>query len=88
MDRFYDAAANAVFANDGFLDKFVGDEVIALFVPLLTGEQHASRAVDAARALLAGTGHGSADGPWLQMGAGVHTGVAWMGAMGEGRTAP
>jgi adenylate cyclase len=85
MGRFYDAAAKAVFANDGFLDKFVGDEVIALFAPLLAGEQHARRAVDAARALLAGTGHGSAQGPWLQIGAGVHTGVAWMGAIGEGQ---
>jgi adenylate cyclase len=85
MGRFYDVAAKAVFDNDGFLDKFVGDEVIALFAPLLAGERHANRAVDAARALLAGTGYGSPDGPWLQIGAGVHTGVAWMGAIGEGR---
>src|SRR4029079_107751 len=35
LGHFYDAAAKAVFDNDGFLDKFVGDEVIALFVPLL-----------------------------------------------------
>ena len=41
--------------NDGFLDKFVGDEVVATFVPLLTGEQHAIRAVDAARALMKAT---------------------------------
>jgi adenylate cyclase len=84
MGRFYDAAAKAIFDNDGFLDKFVGDEVIALFAPLLAGEQHPRRAVDGARALLAGTGHGSSEGPWLQIGAGVHTGMAWMGAIGEG----
>ena len=35
LDRFYNVAADAVFANDGFLDKFVGDEVVATFVPLL-----------------------------------------------------
>lgn len=85
MGRFYDAAANAIFENDGFLDKFVGDEVIALFAPLLAGEQHPRRAFGAARALLANTGHGSPDGPWLQIGAGVHTGLAWMGAIGEGK---
>lgn len=85
MGRFYDAAAKAVFANDGFLDKFVGDEVIAIFAPLLAGERHASRAVEAARSLLKGTGHGSADGPWLEIGAGVNTGTAWMGAVGVGR---
>jgi adenylate cyclase len=85
MGRFYDAAANAVFDNDGFLDKFVGDEVVAIFAPMLAGDRHAAHAVEAARTLLAGTGHGSADGPWLQIGAGVHTGMAWMGAVGEGR---
>ena len=30
------------------------------------------------------TGHDSADGPWLPIGAGVHTGPVWMGAVGEG----
>jgi adenylate cyclase len=84
MGRFYDAAAKAVFDNDGFLDKFVGDEVVAIFAPLLTGELHAARALDAARALLAGTGYGSAEGPWLQIGAGVNSGTAWMGSVGEG----
>jgi len=85
MGRFYDAAAKAVFDNDGFLDKFVGDEVVAIFAPLLAGERHAGRAVDAARSLLTGTGYGSAEGPWLEIGAGVNTGPAWMGVVGEGR---
>lgn len=85
MGRFYDAAAKAIFDNDGFLDKFVGDEVVAIFAPLLALDQHAAHAVDAARSLLAGTGYGTPSGPWLQIGAGVHTGVAWMGAIGEGR---
>jgi adenylate cyclase len=87
LDRFYNVAADAVFANDGFLDKFVGDEVVATFVPLLTGEQHASRAVDAARALMKATGHGRAEGAWVPLGAGVHTGRTWMGAVGEGAAA-
>jgi adenylate cyclase len=87
LDRFYNVAADAVFANDGFLDKFVGDEVVATFVPLLTGEQHAARAVDAARQLMKVTGHGSANGPWVPLGAGVHTGRVWMGAVGDGAAA-
>ncbi len=41
LDRFYNVSADVVFANDGLLDKFVGDEVVATFVPLMTGEQHA-----------------------------------------------
>ena len=56
---------------------------MAIFVPALTGELHAARAVAAARALLEATGHGSEEGPWLPIGIGVHTGVAYVGAVGE-----
>jgi len=87
LDRFYNVSADAVFANDGFLDKFVGDELVATFVPLMTDEQHAIRAVDAARALMKATGHGGAGEPWVPLGAGVHTGRVWMGAVGEGAAA-
>jgi adenylate cyclase len=83
IDRFYETAARVLFAHEAILDKFVGDEVVAIFVPALTGELHAARAVAAARALLEATGHGSEDGPWLPIGIGVHTGVAYVGAVGE-----
>jgi adenylate cyclase len=84
LDRFYNVAAEAVFAHDGFLDKFVGDEVMASFAPLLAGERHAARAIEAAQALMRATGHGDKGGPWVSLGAGVTTGLAWMGAVGEG----
>jgi adenylate cyclase len=87
LDRFYNVAADAIFASDGFVDKFVGDEVVATFAPLLAGEQHAIRAVEASRALLKATGHGEPGGPWVPLGAGVHTGTTWMGAVGEGAAA-
>ena len=87
LDRFYNVAADAVFSHDGFVDKFVGDELVATFVPLLTGELHASRAVEAARELMKATGHGTVDGPWVPLGAGVHTGLVWMGAVGDGAAA-
>lgn len=84
MNRFYSVATEVVFDHDGAVDKFVGDEVVALFFPLLSGDRHANRAVEAAQALLRATGHGSRDGPWLPVGAGVHTGISWFGAVGEG----
>ena len=87
LDRFYIAASKAVFAHDGAIDKFVGDEVVAMFYPLLAGEHHAAKAVASARALLEATGHGQAGGPWLPVGAGVQTGVAWVGAVGLGSQA-
>lgn len=85
MDRFYSAASKVVFEHDGSVDKFVGDELVAMFFPLLTGELHAARAVEAATALLRATGHGAAGGPWIPVGAGVHTGPAWVGSVGEGQ---
>lgn len=84
LDRFYATATKVVIDHDGGVDKFVGDELVALFYPLLTGERHAARAVDAAVALLRATGHGEAGGPWAPVGAGVHTGTAWVGAVGTG----
>ena len=83
MDRFYDTAATVVFDHDGFVDKFVGDELVSMFFPLLSGERHAARGIEAARALLSATGHADASGPWVPLGAGVHTGTAWVGAVGS-----
>ncbi len=84
MSRFYSTATKVVFDHDGSIDKFVGDELVAMFYPLLTGERHAARAVEAATALLKATGHEDAAGPWVPIGAGVHTGPAWVGSVGEG----
>jgi adenylate cyclase len=83
MGRFYDAAARALYAHDAILDKFVGDEAVAIFIPALSGELHAARAVSAGRAVLRATGHGDPAGPWLPVGIGVHTGIAFVGAVGE-----
>jgi adenylate cyclase len=84
LDRFYFVAAEVLHEHDAILDKFVGDEAVAIFIPALSGERHAARAVMAGRALLRVTGHGDADGPWLPIGIGVHTGIAFVGAVGEG----
>lgn len=83
MARFYGAAALAVDRRNGIVDKFVGDQVVALFIPGFAGADHAADAIDAARELLAQTGHGDGE-PWIPVGAGVHTGVAYVGTVGEG----
>ena len=84
LDRFYGTASQVVFDHEGSVDKFVGDEIVAIFFPLLSGERHAASTVHAGRALLLATGHGDAGGPWIPLGAGVHTGRAWVGAVGNG----
>jgi adenylate cyclase len=84
LDRFYSVASRVVLGNGGSVDKFVGDELVASFYPLLSGQRHAARAVEAAIALMRATGHADAGGPWIPIGAGVHSGPAWIGAVGEG----
>jgi adenylate cyclase len=83
LDRFYAVASNVVFEHDGSVDKFVGDELVAMFFPLHTGPDHVARAVETAEALLEATGHDDPAGPWVPVGAGVHTGLAWVGAVGD-----
>ena len=83
MARFYGTAAAAVDRRNGIVDKFVGDQVVALFIPGFAGAGHATAAIAAARELLANTGHGEGE-PWIPVGAGVHTGVAYVGTVGEG----
>ena len=83
MDRFFQAASQVLIERDAIVDKFVGDEVFGIFVPALAGERHALRAIEAGRKLLAVTGNDTPD-PWLPVGAGVNTGVAYVGTVGDG----
>ena len=81
MNRFYKVSKDVLFEADAIIEKFVGDEVVALFLPLMTGSGHARRAIESAEALLAATGHAEGE-PWVPLGAGVHTGVAFVGIVG------
>lgn len=81
MDRFYKAATDVLIRTDAFIDKLMGDEVMAFYFPLFTGPNHARPAVHAAQELLRATGHAEKQGPWLPVGVGVHTGVAFVGTV-------
>ena len=72
LDRFYAAAIKVVFEHDGGVDKFVGDEVVAMYFPLISGPRHTALAVETAEALLRATGHEDPDGPWVPVGRGSH----------------
>jgi adenylate cyclase len=84
MQRFYSAATEALFAHDALLDKFVGDEVVGFFAPFMAGPEHARRAVDTARTLFRSVGYGTEAGPWLPLGAGVNTGLSFVGSVSRG----
>jgi adenylate cyclase len=76
---FYGTAAQVIDGCDGIVDKFVGDSAVALFIPGFAGSAHPAQAIAAARGIVEQTG---SDG--IPVGAGVHTGTAFVGAVGEG----
>ncbi len=83
MNRFYTVSTSEIVKTDGMIEKFVGDEVAALYFPAFAGQDYVRRAVESARQLLRSTGHEDASGPWLPVGAGVNAGTAFVGALGE-----
>ena len=82
MDRFFDTAARVLVEHDAIVDRFVGDQAIGIFVPAMTGPDHAARAVQAAQALVAATADD--DTAWVPIGVGVSSGVAFVGSVGTG----
>jgi adenylate cyclase len=83
LQGYYRLAAAAVDREGGIVDKFLGDGVMSLFIPVITGENHAGRAIDAGLAILAGVEADGLAAKGLLVGAGVHTGEAFVGSIGS-----
>jgi adenylate cyclase len=84
LNRFYDTASRILVEYDGIVDKFVGDEVMGIFIPALAEERHAARAVTAGKEILRAVGQKAGDGEEaLPIGIGIHTGTAFVGSVGE-----
>jgi adenylate cyclase len=93
LRRFY-AHAEKVFFPEALIDKLIGDEVMALYVPLLvvpTAHQNPDEArrhvahvmVEQARELLERVGYGSSGGPDFEVGIGLDFGEAFIGNIGD-----
>ena len=83
IQRFYQAASDVLVHHNAMVNRLMGDQVIGLFAPRFAGTGHAKVAVAAALDLLRATGHADPNGPWIPVGIGVHTGVAYVGAVGS-----
>ncbi len=83
MNRFYRTATDVLVPYDATVDKLIGDEVMAFFIPGFAGPDFRRRAVEAGRALLRAVGYGSAAGPWISLGIGIDAGVAFVGNVGR-----
>jgi adenylate cyclase len=84
MNRFYEMATNVLTEHDAVIDKLVGDEVMALFIPGFAGKDYMEKMVIAADDLLRGVGYGSERAPWLAAGIGLDAGVCYVGNVGSG----
>ena len=83
IQRFYKSTSQVLIGRNAMVNRLVGDQVIGLFVPRFAGADHARVAIDAALDILRVTGHEDPDGPWASVGVGVHTDVAYVGAVGS-----
>jgi adenylate cyclase len=81
INRFYKAATKVLFDSNAMVEKLIGDEVTGFFTAGISGPDHARLAVNAAREILRVTGYHSAAGPWIPLGIGVHTGLAYVGSV-------
>jgi adenylate cyclase len=86
LRRFYRCAEDVLFP-DAVIDKVIGDEVMALYLPDLkpdmAREDVPARMLDHARRLLAAVGHGSGSTPFAEMGIGMDVGEAFVGNIGQ-----
>jgi len=83
IQRFYKETSHVLVHHNSMVNRLMGDQVSALFVPRFSGKEHARAAIEAAQDVLRVTGHGRPEGPWIPVGVGVHTGMAYVGAVGS-----
>ena len=83
LNRFYGVAAE-ILCRHAIIDKLVGDEVMALYLPQLFDDAVTDHMVADARELLSAAGYGTGEEPWVQLGVGLDYGQAFVGNVGAG----
>ncbi len=85
LQHFYAVADRAIDRHGGVVDKFLGDGIMALFVPFISGDNHAAQAIAAGRSLVEKESHDRhLVEAGVRFGVGVHTGEAFVGTLGSG----
>lgn len=88
LDEYFAKMTQAIVEQDGFVDKFMGDGILALFGAPIERDDHAWRAVQAAAAMLRYLEElnetWAAEGrETLAIGIGIHSGEAVVGTIGS-----
>ena len=82
LNRFYRVATETLIGSDATVDKLIGDEVMAFFVPGFAGPDFKLEAIDAGQALLRAFGFDGRTEQWLPVGIGIDVGTAYVGNVG------
>lgn len=83
LRRFYACAERVLFPK-AIIDKLIGDEVMALYLPMFGKLGNpATTMLEQSRELLAQVGYGSEEGPFIEVGIGLDYGEAFVGNVGE-----
>jgi adenylate cyclase len=82
LNAFYATATEVLVRHDATVDKLIGDEVMAFFIPGFAGPDFKRSAVEAGRMLLRKLGYDSPTGPSLPVGVGIDAGIAFVGNVG------
>ena len=83
MDRFYRLATNVLLQHNALIDKMIGDEVMALFIPSVCKGDHRRFAVESALHLARAIEESGGSDTRLAVGIGVHAGPAYVGKFGR-----
>ena len=84
LNRFFEIATQSIHEYGGFVDKFIGDEVLAVFGVPSDMQDHEQRAVQAALAIQARLGAPSMKDSLLRsVGVGLNTGSVVAGTIGS-----
>ena len=83
LRRFYRCAEDVLFP-EAVIDKLIGDEVMALYLPFWKNiDEPAELMLRHARDLLRHVGYGSDEGPFVEVGVGLDFGEAFVGNIGN-----
>lgn len=83
ISRFFSASGYVLLTTHAWVDRLVGDQVIGMYIPYFVGHHPERAAINAARDLLHATGHDEHNGPWIEVGIGIHSGTAFIGTVGS-----
>ncbi len=77
LNRFYSTATDALIRHDAIIDKLIGDEVMALFLPGLAGPDYRRKTANAALDVAASVTD-------LPIGVAANAGMSFVGNVGSG----